>query len=60
MSEEKQEAIEKTEQAVDVLAVLKEIRDMQRQSLERQAQFLWIVLPIFAILCVQTILELIR
>jgi hypothetical protein len=38
--------------------LLKEIRDLQRDAAERQTRFLFILIPIFAILCVQTVLLL--
>lgn len=60
MSEEKERVIPRTRQLDDVVKVLHEICDMQRQSLDRQSQFLWMLLPIFAVLCVQTILLLVR
>lgn len=44
----------------DMLRVLTDIRDGQRKALEHQSQFLWILIPIFALLCVQIVLELIR
>lgn len=44
----------------DLLAVLREIRDTQRESAERQARFLWLLIPIFALLCVQVVLLLLR
>jgi len=44
----------------DLLAVLREILDTQRQSSERQARFLWLLIPIFALLCVQVVLLLFR
>ena len=47
--------------ADESLAVLlKEIRDLQRETLDRQSRFLWILIPIFAVLCVQTVLLLVR
>ncbi len=44
----------------DANQLLKEIRDLQREALDRQARFLWVLVPIFAILCVQTVLVLTR
>jgi hypothetical protein len=44
----------------DMTQVLKEIRDLQREGLDKQTRFLWILVPIFAVLCVQTVLFLIR
>jgi hypothetical protein len=43
----------------DLLTVMKEVRDLQREALDRQTRFLWILLPIFAMLCVQVVLMLI-
>lgn len=43
----------------DLAVLLKEIRDLQRESLDRQGRFLWILIPIFAVLCVQTVLLLV-
>ena len=42
----------------EMLVVLKEIRDLQRESLDRQNRFLWVSIPIFAVLCVQATLAL--
>jgi hypothetical protein len=42
----------------ELLAVLKEIRDLQRESLDRQNRFLWVSIPIFAVLCIQVTLAL--
>lgn len=44
----------------DTNKLLREIRDLQRESLDRQSRFLWILLPIFAVLCIQTALFLTR
>lgn len=44
----------------DMLGVLREIRDIQREGAERQARFMWILIPIFALLCVQIVLQLVR
>jgi hypothetical protein len=46
--------------AEDTNKLLKEIRDLQRDSLDRQNRFLWILLPIFAVLCIQTAFFLTR
>ena len=40
--------------------LLEEIRDLQREALDRQTRFLWVLVPIFAVLCIQTVLTLIR
>lgn len=42
----------------ELLVVLKEIRDLQRESLDRQNRFLWVSIPIFAVLCIQVTLAL--
>jgi hypothetical protein len=42
----------------EMVGLLKEIRDLQRESLDRQTRFLWILLPIFAVLVVQVVLSL--
>jgi hypothetical protein len=44
----------------DTNELLKEIRDLQREELDRQNRFLWVLVPIFAILCIQTVLLLVR
>lgn len=44
----------------EMTQVLKEIRDLQREAIVKQAQFLWILVPIFAVLCVQAVLILVR
>ncbi|MEQ9321455.1 MAG: hypothetical protein RIF41_19985 [Polyangiaceae bacterium] len=38
--------------------ILAEIRDLQREALDRQTRFLWVLVPIFAVLCIQTVLTL--
>ena len=40
----------------DMLAVLKEIRELQKKQLDHQARFLWILLPIFTALAMILIL----
>jgi len=40
----------------DTLAVLKEIREIQKKQLDQQARFLWVLLPIFAALAMILIL----
>ena len=42
----------------ETLAVLREIRDLQREMLARQNAHLWILLPIFALLAMMLILGL--
>jgi hypothetical protein len=37
-----------------------EIRDLMVESLDRQNRFLWILVPIFAVLCIQTVLLITR
>jgi hypothetical protein len=44
----------------DMVGVLKEIRELQRESLDRQNRFLWVLIPIFAVLAVQVVLALVR
>lgn len=44
----------------DMSELLKEIRDLQREALDRQNRFLWVLVPIFAILCIQTVLAIMR
>lgn len=44
----------------EMVGLLKEIRDLQREALDRQTRFLWILVPIFAVLCVQVVLMLVR
>lgn len=46
--------------ADEMVRLLTEIRDIQRDSLERQNRFLWISIPIFAVLCIQATLLLFR
>jgi len=41
-----------------VVEVLKAIRAQQGEMLAQQGKFLWILLPIFALLAIQTILGL--
>lgn len=48
------------EREENLLKLLAEIRDVQRESLDRQNRFLWISIPIFAVLCIQTTLLLFR
>ncbi|HNS98132.1 MAG TPA: hypothetical protein PLJ27_11860 [Polyangiaceae bacterium] len=42
------------------VALLREIRDIQKESLDWQRRFLWILIPIFAVLVVQATLLLFR
>ena len=42
-----------------VVKLLTEIRDLQVQALDRQNRFLWILVPIFAVLCVGVALMLV-
>jgi hypothetical protein len=44
----------------DMTKLLQEIRDLQREALDRQTRFLWVLVPIFAVLCVQTVLTLVQ
>ncbi len=44
----------------EVVALLKEIRDVQKESLDRQNRFLWVSIPIFAVLVIQATLLLFR
>ena len=44
--------------AEDQLAVLQEMRDVQREMLATQRMYLWILLPIFALLTILVILAL--
>lgn len=44
----------------DTVKLLTEIRDLQREALDRQNRFLWVLVPIFAVLCIQTVLTLTR
>lgn len=43
----------------EVVKLLTEIRDLQVQALDRQNRFLWILVPIFAVLCVEVALMLV-
>lgn len=40
------------------VALLREIRDVQQKMLDTQTRFLWVLLPIFALLTILTILGL--
>lgn len=42
----------------DIVTLLREIRNTQREASEREARFLWLLIPIFALLCVQAVLLL--
>lgn len=42
----------------ETIKLLAEIRDLQREALDRQTRFLWVLVPIFAVLCIQTVLTL--
>jgi hypothetical protein len=42
----------------EMLAVLKEIRDLQKQQLDTQHKYTWVLLPIFVILAIMAILGL--
>jgi hypothetical protein len=40
--------------------LLTELRDLQRTAVDLQRRFLWVLVPVFAILCIQTVLLLVR
>lgn len=42
----------------ETVAVLKEILALQKTQIERQQRALWILVPIFAVLCIQAVLAL--
>lgn len=48
------------DQATQMIALLTKIESTQRESFERQSRLVWVAIPIFAILCVQTVLLLAR
>lgn len=48
------------ERAEAMIKLLTELRDLQKQSFDRQNRFLWVSIPIFAVLCIQTTLLLVR
>lgn len=48
------------EQATQMLALLTKMEATQRDSHERQSRMVWVAIPIFAVLCVQTVLLLMR
>jgi hypothetical protein len=50
----------KLEPRDEVVALLREIRDVQKESLDRQNRFLWVSIPIFAVLVIQATLLLFR
>ncbi|MCB9593310.1 MAG: hypothetical protein H6719_11320 [Sandaracinaceae bacterium] len=54
MSEKKGGATESDEH----LALLREIRDLQKESVQQQKAHMWILLPIFALLAILLILGL--
>lgn len=56
MSDE--ERADETASDDEVVAVLREIRDLQKEMLARQKAHLWILLPIFALLAMMLILGL--
>lgn len=51
---------EEREKNDELVALVKEIRDLQKESLDRQNRFLWVTIPIFAVLCVQAVLLIFR
>lgn len=51
---------EQQTQTAGMEKILQEIRDAHREALDRQNRFLWILVPIFAVLCIQTALTLIN
>ena len=52
-----QEVVAMNEERADaMIKLLSEVRDLQRETLDRQNRFLWMTVPIFAVLCVQAVL----
>ena len=49
---------EPDEPSEQMLSLLREIRDLQRETLSAQRMYLWILLPIFALLTILVILGL--
>jgi hypothetical protein len=48
------------EHAQQMIALLTELRATQKESYERQSRLVWVAIPIFAVLCVQTVLLISR
>lgn len=48
------------EQAQRMLELLTEIKTLHREAYERQTRLVWVAIPCFAVLCVQTILLIMR
>ena len=48
------------DQGQQVIAQLAKLEALQREAAERQSRVVWVALPIFAVLCVQTVLLLVR
>jgi hypothetical protein len=48
------------EQAQQMITLLTELKATQRESFERASRLVWVAIPIFAVLCVQTVLLLAR
>jgi hypothetical protein len=48
------------EHAQQMIALLTELRATQKESFERQSRLVWVAIPIFAVLCVQTVLLISR
>ena len=48
------------EHAQQMIQILTKIEAMHRENQERQARLVWIAIPIFALLCVQTVVLIAR
>jgi hypothetical protein len=48
------------EKADRMIELLKDISAMHKEAYERQMRLVWVAIPIFAVLCVQTVLLIMR
>jgi len=48
------------EQANKMIELLESIRVLHREAYDRQTRLVWVAIPCFAVLCVQTVLLIMR
>ncbi len=48
------------EHAQQIIALLTDLKAKQTESFERSSRLVWVAIPIFAVLCVQTVLLISR
>mgnify|MGYP000864357521 CR=1 FL=1 len=48
------------EQAKKMIELLESIQGLHREAYDRQTRLVWVAIPCFAVLCVQTVLLIMR